>query len=215
MKVPSLLELKELIVQKLEFHDPIALDPPGFTHAAVLVPIISEGEILKFILTKRTQNLRHHKGEISFPGGQQSRSDGDLIRTALRETEEEIGLKEEQIEVLGRIDDLLTITKYVISPFIGIIREEVELYSNETEVAEILKVPLELFLDKTKFKEKYWENQGIKYPLYYYYWRNYEIWGATAYIINQFMEIVFDFQPSSYNIKRTNPDLIERFLKTC
>lgn len=212
MNVNTLDELEDLIRHKLKNRDPLVLDPPNFTHAAVLIPIFSENKTIKFILTKRTENLRHHRGEISFPGGKKSKRDKDLIQTALRETEEEIGVTGEQIKVVGRLDDLFTITRYIITPFIGILYGDIECCSNDAEVAEILKVPLELFLSKEKFEEDRWENKGVKYPLYYYYWENYKIWGATAYIINQFIEDVFDFQPSLINFKRHDPSLIDNFL---
>lgn len=213
MNVITLSELKRLAQEKLKNRECVILNSINFKNAAVLITIIHENNELKFVLTKRTENLRHHRGEISFPGGKKSARDECLEETALRETEEEIGVKSDQIEILGRIDDLFTITRYIITPFVGILHGKLELISNDAEVAEILKVPLKLFLTPEKFREKAWENRGVKYPLYYYYWKDYEIWGATAYIINQFIEIIFDFQPSTINIKRHNLDLIEDFLR--
>ena len=212
MNVSTLAELEELIRGKMEGYDPLILDPPDFKHSAVLMPIIYEEDQLKFILTKRADTLKHHKGEISFPGGKQEEPDKDLIETALRETTEEIGVRADQVEILGRLDDLFTITKYIITPFIGTIHGKVEYISNDAEVAELLHVPLELFLTKEKFKEKSWVRNGRNYPLYYYYWGDYEIWGATGYIINQFIELVFDFQPSQINFKRHDPSIIREFL---
>ncbi len=213
MKIDSLAELEDLIQDKFREREPLTLDPPNFRHSAVLIPIFSEEDTIKLILTKRTESLKHHRGEISFPGGRREKIDKDLIETALRETEEEIGVKTTQVKVIGRLDDLFTITRYIITPFIGIIHGRVKLKSNDAEVAEILKVPLKLFLTKDKFAEKSWERNGVKYPLYYYYWEDYEIWGATAYIINQFIELSFDFQPSHINFKRDNPDLIKDFMR--
>ena len=213
MKIPTIPEIEALIQKRLEKRKHLALNHPTFNHSAVLIPICSENGMLKFILTKRTDTLKHHKGEISFPGGRQDQMDKDLTATALRETEEEIGVKSEYVKILGRLDDLFTITRYIITPFVGIIRENIEYHSNTTEVAELLHVPLELFLTEDKFHEKKMVRNGTDYPLYYYYWNNYEIWGATAYIINQFIELIFDFQPSKLNFKRTDPRLVEYFLK--
>ncbi len=213
MKIPTLPEIEALIQKRLEKRKSFVLNHPGFNHSAVLIPICSENGILNFILTKRTDTLKHHKGEISFPGGRQDEMDKDLTATALRETEEEIGVKSEYVEILGRLDDLFTITRYIITPFVGIIHENIEYHSNTTEVAELLHIPLELFLTEDKFCEKNMVRNGTNYPLYYYYWNNYEIWGATAYIINQFIELIFDFQPSKLNFKRTDPRLVEYFLK--
>ncbi|NVM55733.1 MAG: CoA pyrophosphatase [Candidatus Helarchaeota archaeon] len=213
MNISTLAELEELIQRTIGKRKPLVLDPPEFRHSAVLMPIFSEGDTIKFILTKRAESLKHHKGEISFPGGGQEKEDKDLVETALRETEEEVGVKREQIKVLGRIDDLFTITRYIITPFVGIIYENVECCSNDAEVAELLYVPLDLFLSNEKFHEKSWIRNGTNYPLYYYFWKDYEIWGATAYIINQFIEIVFNFQPSKINFKRDDPSLIDDFLR--
>ncbi|MHA1130863.1 MAG: NUDIX hydrolase [Candidatus Helarchaeota archaeon] len=213
MKLYTYTELKDLIHRRLQTRRPLILDPPDFKHSAVLMPILLEDNCFKFILTKRADTLKHHRGEISFPGGQREKDDKNLLETALRETEEEIGVKKSQIEVLGRLDDLLTITRYIISPFVGIIHDQVECMSNDAEVAELLHVPLEFFLSSDKFKEKSWFRNGTNYPLYYYYWGDYEIWGATGYIINQFIEIVFGFQPSKINFKRNDPNLIEQFLR--
>ncbi len=212
MKIQNLSELEDCIRRKLKNRKSLVLDPPNFKHSAVLMPIVSEEDIVKFILTKRSEKLKYHKGEISFPGGRREEGDQHLVDTALRETEEEIGVKSEHVEVIGRLDDLFTITRYIITPYVGIIHEEVEYKSNDAEVAELLHVPLDLFLSKEKFKEKSWVRNGTNYPLYYYYWGRYEIWGATGYIINQFMEIIFGYQPSKINFKRHDPSLIDQFL---
>ncbi len=212
MNISNLTELEALIRQKLQSRKPLILEPPDFKRSAVLMPIFFDKGQFKFILTKRTDSLKYHKGEISFPGGRCEKHDKNLMETALRETEEEIGVERKHIKVVGRLDDLFTITKYIITPFVGLIYEKVEYKSNDDEVAELLQVPLDLFLSKEKFQEKCWVRNGTNYPLYYYYWNNYEIWGATAYIINQFIEIVFDFQPSEINFKRTDPSIIDQFL---
>lgn len=212
MKITSLEELEHLIHMKMKGRKSLVLNPPNFTHSAVLIPIFAENGEIKFILTKRTESLKKHKGEISFPGGRKDKQDRYLEETALRETEEEIGVKRRLVKVVGRLDDLFTMTRYIISPFIGIISEEVECHANTREVAEILYVPMDVFLNEELFSEKDLPQNGLHFPVYYYYWNNYEIWGATAYIINQLVEIVFDFQPSKINFKRNDPGILSRFL---
>ena len=187
MNISTLTELEELIQRTIGKRKPLVLDPPEFRHSAVLMPIFSEGDTIKFILTKRAESLKHHKGEISFPGGGQEKEDEDLVETALRETEEEVGVKREQIKVLGRIDDLFTITRYIITPFVGIIYENVECCSNDAEVAELLYVPLDLFLSNEKFHEKSWIRNGTNYPLYYYFWKDYEIWGRRRILLTNLL----------------------------
>jgi len=212
MKIPTLEELDLLIRERMKNRNPSVLNPPNFIHAAVLIPIFAEDNEIKFILTKRTKSLKKHKGEISFPGGRKDKEDKNLEETALRETEEEIGVNREKIEVVGRLDDLFTMTRYIITPFIGIIPEQVECQANIREVAEMLYVPMNIFLNENLFSEKAWPQNGYPFPVYYYYWNNYEIWGATAYIINQFAEIVFDFQPSKINFKRNDPSIFDRLI---
>ncbi len=213
MKMPTLQELEKLVQEKMKDRKPLILNHPNFVYSAVLMPIFSENQELKFILTKRTESLKKHRGEISFPGGRKDKRDTSLEETALRETDEEIGVPPGKIKIIGRLDDLFTITRYIITPFIGVITEEVKCCSNGREVAELLYVPLEVFLHKDKFAERNIPKNGADFPVYYYYWNNYEIWGATAHIINQFMEILFDFQPSQIDFKRTDPSIIEKFLK--
>jgi len=211
--MPTLSELEKLVQEKMKDRKPLILNHPNFVHSAVLMPIFSENQELKFILTKRTESLKKHRGEISFPGGRKDKRDKSLEETALRETDEEIGVSPDKIKVIGRLDDLFTITRYIITPFIGIITEEVKCCSNGREVAALLYVPLEVFLHKEKFAERNIPQNGTNFPVYYYHWNNYEIWGATAHIINQFIEIIFDFQPSQIDFKRTDPNIIEKFLK--
>jgi 8-oxo-dGTP pyrophosphatase MutT (NUDIX family) len=213
MKMPTLQELEKLVQNTVKDRKPFIIEHPGFMHSAVLMPIFSENQKLKFILTKRTESLKKHRGEISFPGGRKDRRDKSLEETSLRETEEEIGVPRDKIKIIGRLDDLFTITRYIITPFIGIITEQVKCISNGREVAELLYVPMDVFLNKDKFAERNIPQNGADFPVYYYYWNNREIWGATAYIINQFMETVFNFQPSKIKFKRTDPSIIDKFLK--
>lgn len=211
--MPTLQELEKLVQNKMKNRKSLILNHPNFVHSAVLMPIFSENQELKFILTKRTESLKRHRGEISFPGGRKDKRDKSLEETALRETDEEIGVAREKIKIIGRLDDLFTITRYIITPFIGVITEKVKCIPNGTEVAELLYIPFEVFLHKEKFAERNIPQNGTNFPVYYYYWNNYEIWGASAHIINQFMEIIFDFQPSQIDFKRTDPNIIEKFLK--
>ena len=212
MNISTWAELEELIQRKLQNRKPLVLDPPDFRHSAVLMPIILEEDRFTFILTQRTMSLKKHRGEISFPGGSKDKEDKSLENTALRETYEEIGVASEKVTILGRLDDLFTITRFIITPFIGTIKEQIECRSNDAEVAKILFVPFDIFLDKECFAEKNLVRNNTNYPLYYYYWNEYEIWGATAYIINQLMELLFDFQPSRINFKRKDPDIIKKML---
>ena len=110
--------------------------PDGFRRAAVLIPIIVRENDWLLIFTRRTSHVSHHKGEISFPGGRYDEEiDSDLSHTALRETEEELGIK--RIKVLGQIDDILTISKYVVTPTVGYIEDNSEINHQMINTPEI------------------------------------------------------------------------------
>ncbi|MHA1786481.1 MAG: NUDIX hydrolase [Candidatus Helarchaeota archaeon] len=204
-------EFKRIVKSKLKNRKPLKISHPEFKLSAVLMPFFWEDDIIKILFTIRNRNLKHHKGEISFPGGKKEPNDKNLIDTALRETEEEIGIHRNQIEILGQVDDLFTITKYIITPFVGVIKGKFKIKTSDAEVFKVIKVPLSVFGENGQFQEEIWEQNETSYPIFYYYWRRNVIWGATAYIMNQFMELIYDYQPSKLNVKRTDPNLIKRF----
>jgi len=122
-----------------------------------------------------------HKGQVSFPGGTREPSDSSLLQTALRETEEEIGLEAKDIGVLGELDDMLTfVTNYVISPFVGLIPYPHSLKTNGKEVKGIFSVPLSFLMDEANFK----------LDSYAYEYEGHTIWGATARILRQFIGLL-------------------------
>ncbi len=115
--------------------------------AAVLIPIIERQHGLSLILTQRSAKLRQHAGQISFPGGRYEHQDQHLLTTALRETEEEIGLARRHIDLIGRIDDYYTVTGYQVTPVIGLVTPPFDLTPDDHEVAEVFEVPLEFILN--------------------------------------------------------------------
>lgn len=148
--------------------------------AAVLVPIVGREDGLTVLLTRRSEDLAVHKGQISFPGGGVEEEDVDHIQTALRETEEEIGLAREHVEVIGRLDSYTTRTGFEVTPVVGLIRPPFEVMPDPVEVAEIFEVPLSFILDPANHERhsRAWE-QSVRY-----FWampyQQYYIWGATA-----------------------------------
>ncbi|NHI91820.1 MAG: CoA pyrophosphatase [Candidatus Lokiarchaeota archaeon] len=204
-------EFKKLVESKLKNRKFLEIKHSDFKPSAVLMPFFWEDNEIKIILTIRHKDLKHHRGEISFPGGKQDDDDKNLIDTALRETEEEVGIKRDQIEILGRLDDLFTITKYIITPYVGLVKGNFKVNISDAEVHKVIKVPLHIFGENGCFQEETWEQNKTIYPIYYYYWRRNIIWGATAYIMNEFIEIIYNYQPSKLNIKRTDPSLIKKF----
>lgn len=154
--------------------------------SAVLL-LIYEKEGKDFILfTLRTFNVEHHKGQISFPGGAFQPGDRDLVETALRETEEEIGVKPQDINILGELDPVLTRSNFLITPFVAHIPYPYPFVLSSEEVAEIIEVPLNhLFEGKNYWREI--EPSGR--IIHFFKYEDKIIWGATALILKQFLEI--------------------------
>jgi 8-oxo-dGTP pyrophosphatase MutT (NUDIX family) len=159
------------------------------TPAAVLLLLYEEADEPYIVLTRRTEDVEHHKGETSFPGGAFDAQDGDLLTTALRETEEEIGVRPEDIEVLGQLDDIVTITGFLVSPFVGVLRRSSYPFSvNAHEVAELVEVPLYHLMDERNLERGARHYGDLWVPFLSYHYGDYRIWGATARIFKGFFD---------------------------
>lgn len=163
------------------------LQNPHLKKAAVLILLYPKGRDLYVLLTKRTEDVEHHKGQISFPGGSQDGKDTDLVSTALRESEEEIGLRRDAVHVLGLFDEYETPSGFAITPVIAYAPSMPPLKPNAVEVAEILEVPLSLFLDNRNERIEQRVRFGVLLDVYFYRYGEYEIWGATAAILRAFL----------------------------
>lgn len=190
------------IQSRLKEYSPRMIKGDRYVPAAVLIPLINIEGVPYLVFTKRTELVENHKGQISFPGGVFDSTDPSLWDTALRETREEIGVSPEQVERLGQLDDFLTVTDFLIRPFAGIMHPPLDFRISVDEVAEILQVPLSLFLTDEHFEIKKWEWRGRKYDVYFYYYHHHVIWGATAFILNRFIDVVFDYNPAPNPILR-------------
>lgn len=163
-------------------------------HAAVLVPFYERQGRAGIIFTERTRHLPSHKGQISFPGGGAHATDVDLEMTALRETHEEIGLPPARVEILGQLDDIITVTDYVISPYVGWIPGIEELEPDPGEVARIHEVFLDDLLRPEVYERKDdYEFRGRPYPVHFFRLEHVTIWGATAKMLAQLLQDVFDW----------------------
>lgn len=164
----------------------------AYKHAGVLIPLIVEDGACQVLFTERTHKVEHHKGQISFPGGKVDKTDFSYEATAIREAHEEIGLLPDDIEVLGRLDDTLTlVSNYVVHPFVGRIKPRADFVLNRHEVERIIRVPFTLFLSPIPQAKNHWvEYDGIKYYTTVYQYRGDVIWGATARIMENFVDIV-------------------------
>lgn len=156
----------------------------GFRPAAVLVPVIATAAGMEFLLTKRTEDVETHKGQISFPGGMRDREDASPEATALRETEEELGIAPSRIDVLGLLDDIATPTGFVITPVVGLLTELPPLAPNPAEVAETFTVPWKVFLDPANGRTEARVFMGERRTIWFYDTGRHVVWGATASIIH-------------------------------
>lgn len=183
---------KDMVRQALSQREKKVHQAEGLVPAAVLIPLYEKAGRCYLVLTKRTETVNHHKGQISFPGGGQLVGEETLMETALRESWEEIGLNPKDVEILGELDDTRTYTTdFVISPFVGLIPYPYKFSANPEEVEEVISVPLEVLLDKSNFREETKIIQDDPVPQYYYQYGDRVIWGATARILKQFLEVVF------------------------
>jgi len=158
--------------------------------AAVLLPLFGGEGSYHILLTKRTHTVKTHKGEISFPGGVYDQEDKTLEKTALRESFEEIGLKEKDIEILGCLDDVETTTHYRIRPFVGMIRYPFRFTVNRDEIEQLLEVPLDHLHVEDFAKQTRLSLQTGDRIIYLYRYGQHIIWGATAAILKQFLELI-------------------------
>ena len=166
--------------------------PPGMDmkQAAVLLPIVEWADQLSVLLTRRSDHLHDHAGQVSFPGGRVESSDDGAVDAALRESEEEIGLARNQVRVIGRLDTYLTRTGFQVSPIVGLVRSPLSLTLDNFEVAEAFEVPLSFLLDTRNRKIESRLYQGKQRYFYAYHYRGYYIWGATAGMIKNLAEIL-------------------------
>lgn len=152
----------------------------GTTAAAVLIPVIAQAQGLTVLFTQRTQHLKSHSGQVSFPGGRAEPGDASAEFTALREAQEEIGLALERVEILGRLPEYHTRTGFRVTPVIGIIQPPLELTPDPREVESVFEVPLSFLLDPANRQRRTRELQGRSVGFYVFEYQGHMIWGATA-----------------------------------
>lgn len=178
------------IQQALDAADDITPRATELRPSAVLVPLIEREHGLSMLLTQRSEHLRHHAGQISFPGGSMDDTDNDLIHTALRETEEEIGITQQDIHVLGKLPIQPTTTGFMIQPVVGIIPAHSDIILCEDEVSDTFEVPLDFLFNRDNHNHSYHEYKGKNYSIYSIPYEDWNIWGATASIIVKFSQLI-------------------------
>jgi len=166
--------------------------PPGsLIAAAVLVPIVDHAGEPYLLFTKRTDRVGHHKGQMSFPGGVVDPGDRSFLDAALRECEEEIALPRAADEPLGMLDDIETFaTRFVITPVVGVVRRPMAWQPDGEEIEKVIEVPFELLAAEGSFRVEQWAHDGVTRPVYFFDYQGETVWGATARILKQYLELV-------------------------
>lgn len=185
----SVLDLEKL-ESFLSTRQPRLLVDPTLTPASVLLLLYPDIDEMCVLLTKRTSKVEHHKGEISFPGGAWDPDDAGSKETALRETYEELGVVPDDVRILGELDGVATRTNFAISTFVGSISYPYRFVPSKIEVAELLKVPLTTLRKSQEANRAYFLVSTHSDQQYTYTYKRHTIFGATARILNQFLEIL-------------------------
>jgi 8-oxo-dGTP pyrophosphatase MutT (NUDIX family) len=160
--------------------------------AAVLVLFVYRGGVPALVFAKKTEDVPHHKGQFSFPGGLVRSSDASVVQTALREAQEEIGLDPADVEVLGVLDDVpTTVTSFVITPVLGLARAEPSFHPDGREIERVIEIPLAHLLEPHAFREEEWEREGVKRPVVFVSYREDVVWGTTGRILRELLDALF------------------------
>jgi 8-oxo-dGTP pyrophosphatase MutT (NUDIX family) len=164
----------------------------NYMPAAVMVLIYLKNGEYSILLNKRSELVEHHKGEMSFPGGAKDPVDNDFLDTALRETEEEMGISKSDITVLGRLDDVITRSNFIVKVYVGTIEYPYQFNPSIEEIAEVVEIPISNLLSSDNHSiETRWDGKNFNDVITYAF-QNYLVYGATAIILAQFLDIVSD-----------------------
>ncbi|ROT95772.1 CoA pyrophosphatase [Marinobacter sp. R17] len=177
--------------KRLDRHTPqqIALDYP---EAGVLVPVTDRGSDPELILTQRAAHLKTHRGQVAFPGGKRDLTDHSLEHTALREAHEEIGLPPSQVQVVGRLSQVVSRHRILVTPYVGIVPHGVSLTASPDEIDSIFRVPVSFFLEDRRLRTDALGFQGHTLYVPCYEWEGYHIWGLSAVVLVDFLNAVYD-----------------------
>lgn len=163
--------------------------PEGLRSAGVLVPLRDRGAEIRVVLARRTERVPHHKGQVCFPGGSRDPGDADLLETALREAGEELGIRRGDVEILGSMDPVVTVTGFCIQPFVARLSGSAEFLLDDFEMAEVFEAPLSTFgqFDRYRYAESTF--RGELNRVYFFDYGPHIIWGATAMILHRLAEL--------------------------
>lgn len=181
----------DTILRRVRDYSPHLLEPEDrLPEAAVLMPV-TRSESPELVLTLRASGLSTHGGEVAFPGGRRDPEDSDLAQTALREAEEEVGLAPGMVEIVGPLSSLVSLHGIHVTPYVGIVPDYVEYRANDAEIASVFSVPLDFFCqDPREFTHRI-DYQGGAWYVPSYRYGEYQIWGLTAIMIVELVNLVY------------------------
>ncbi len=181
---------KDLIKQRLSGRGIHRVRKPGLNPSAVMILIMNKGNEAHVFLTKRTDSVATHKGDVSFPGGSIDEGDSDAKAAALRETYEEAGISPDRIEIIGQFDEYYSVTGFHVSTIVGIIDYPYQYKINTAEIEACFDAPLSIFYNKEYDRIESFEFNNRNIQVYYYSYEGFTIWGMTARILTEFAEKV-------------------------
>jgi 8-oxo-dGTP pyrophosphatase MutT (NUDIX family) len=182
----------DLVKQALNGRVNLTITDPSLMPAAVMLLLYPKDGQYCVLLNKRSQLVEHHKGEISFPGGARDPEDRDFLDTALRETEEEMGISRADVTILGRLDDVVTRTNFGVRVYIGTIPYPYTFNPSAIEIAEVLEIPISALVDPANLRHETRLVEGVATTVRSYAYHEHLVFGATAKILRQFLETVED-----------------------
>lgn len=179
----------------LQSRTPRLLGADHLRPAAVLVPVQERADGDHLVLTQRAEMLSSHRGQVAFPGGRVDDQDSGLLAAALRESHEEVGIRPRDVRVLGQLDQITAASNYLVTPFVGVIPFPYEFHLNPAETTAVFSVPVSALLDPgcLSVEPRYFP-PGRHDPIYHFHYEGWDIWGATARIIKQLLELAYGFE---------------------
>ncbi|MBE0487366.1 CoA pyrophosphatase [Marinobacter sp.] len=183
--------MHDLLTERLSSYAPrqLALDYP---EAGILVPVTDNPRDPEMIFTLRSSNLKTHRGQVAYPGGKRDPSDASLAATALRETYEEIGLPPDQVKVIARLSQVMSLHRILVTPYVGVVPGDHPLEPNPAEIESVFRVPISYFLEDKRERTDTLSflNSTLFVPCYR--WDRYQIWGLSAVVLVDFLNAVYD-----------------------
>jgi mutator protein MutT len=183
----ALARLRELAGR----HAAVEIEAPQHRRASVLIPLVRDDDGgWSLVFSRRSDQLPAHAGQIAFPGG--AVEPGETLEEAvMREAQEEVGIPPAAVELIGRLDDLITNSGFLVAPFAAVLHERVEYVIQQSEVTEVFEVPIEALLEPHNPEVRYVTFRSRRYPAYFYHYRDYEIWGLTGRMVKSFADLVW------------------------